>query len=209
MITPIVGPTPAVLQRCRKAVEVVIGRVGVVDDGGRLALQQSHLQGIKHPLGPQVGCHRPAHDAPTEGIQHDAQAQEPGRGFCQDLPRQTQGLHRTPEAPDLLALRARQAVVSPALITIGLADLVTDRLGARLKLASQFLRHAAGTDQLTICRRNPGGYEGATLRHRGTPFSQESGVHQTGATPNPAGRASASKGLGDLWKKVGPSPSHS
>ena len=73
---------------------------------------------------------------------------EPGRGFCQYLAFLTQPAVLTPEPSQLLALGAGQAVMRAALVTVGLADPVADRLGGWLELPSQLLRRAARANQL-------------------------------------------------------------
>jgi hypothetical protein len=59
---------------------VLTALIGVVDDLLWPALGESHLQGIEHQLGPQVGGHRPSHHPPAEGVQDHRQVEEPGPG---------------------------------------------------------------------------------------------------------------------------------
>jgi hypothetical protein len=51
--------------------------VAVVDDVLGTTLADRHLQRVKHQLGAQVVCHRPAHDLAAEGIEYDGEIQEP------------------------------------------------------------------------------------------------------------------------------------
>jgi hypothetical protein len=53
----------------------------MVDDASRFALTDGHVHRIEHKLGLEVHSHRPAHDAPGEGVEDDRQVEEsrPGR----------------------------------------------------------------------------------------------------------------------------------
>ena len=81
---------------------------------------------------------------------------EPGRGFCQYLAFLAQPAVLAPEPSQLLALGTGQAVMRAALVTVGLADPVADRLGGWLELPSQLLRRAARANQLDHLLPEPG-----------------------------------------------------
>ena len=51
-----------------------------MDDVGRLALSDRHVQRVKDELGFQTVPHSPADDPAGESIEHDGQIQEPGPG---------------------------------------------------------------------------------------------------------------------------------
>ena len=73
--------TPALRQRLPKFDgRVLRSLVRMVNDPFRPASPDRHVQGIDHQLGPQVGCHRPAHHAAAEGIHHYGQIQKPRPG---------------------------------------------------------------------------------------------------------------------------------
>jgi hypothetical protein len=100
-----------------------------------------------------------------------------------------------PQTAELVALCRRKAILTPACITVGLRDRVTDRLRRRLELLSQFLRRATGSNQLYHlpaefrrfschcgtpktpklgCPRNRGNFNGS--KSRGHAFDQLSTV---------------------------------
>ncbi len=54
--------------------------VGVMDHVAWSPLSERHVQCIEHELGPQAVAHRPADDAPAEGIENDGQIQKSGPG---------------------------------------------------------------------------------------------------------------------------------
>ena len=57
---------------------VVRPLVGMVDDTLGAPLRQSHVQGLQDQLCPQMCRHRPADDAPAEGIEYDREVEEAG-----------------------------------------------------------------------------------------------------------------------------------
>src|SRR2546425_838660 len=73
---------------------------------------------------------------------------EPGRGFFQDLPLFTERPVLASQPDQLLTLLGRQAVSALAVIQVGLADPVPDRLRRGLELPSQFLGRLSGAHQL-------------------------------------------------------------
>src|SRR5580698_11299911 len=56
---------------------VLAALVGVMNHLGRTALPQCHVERLEHQLGAQIGLHRPAHDAPTEHIEHYCEIEKP------------------------------------------------------------------------------------------------------------------------------------
>src|SRR5438876_2646111 len=73
---------------------------------------------------------------------------EPGRGFFQDLPLFTQRPVFATQLAQLFALLARQSVLATAVVEIGLANSVADRLRCRPELPRQFFGRLPGTNQL-------------------------------------------------------------
>ncbi len=53
--------------------------VGVMDHVSRPALYDRRVQGVKHELGLQIVAHRPADNAPREGVQHAARYRNPAQ----------------------------------------------------------------------------------------------------------------------------------
>ena len=92
---------------------------------------------------------------------------DPGRGYCQNLAFLAQLAVLTPQPSQLLALGTGQAVMRAALVTVGLADPVADRLGGWLELPSQFPRRAARAHQLDHLLPEPGWIGRTCKRHRG------------------------------------------
>ncbi len=54
--------------------------VGMMDDVTWPALAERHVEGVQNQAGAQVAGHRPADDAPAEGVEHDRKVEEPGQG---------------------------------------------------------------------------------------------------------------------------------
>jgi hypothetical protein len=52
--------------------------IRMVDHSARPPLPERHVEGIKHHLHVQGGCHRPADDPTAERIEHDRQIEEAG-----------------------------------------------------------------------------------------------------------------------------------
>ena len=51
-----------------------------VSDNGLRVLRHRHVQRGQDELGPEMGLHRPADDAPTPRIEHDGEKEEAGPG---------------------------------------------------------------------------------------------------------------------------------
>src|SRR5947209_1629830 len=70
------------------------------------------------------------------------------RSEMKDIPLQPELAVLTPELVEFLAFCRRQPAAATADVALGLADPVPDRLRGRFELLRQFLRRAAGADQL-------------------------------------------------------------
>src|SRR5437867_3237301 len=113
---------------------------------------------------------------------------EPGRGFFQDLPLFTQRPVLATQLAQLFALLARQSVLATAVIEIGLADPVPDRLRGGLERLGQCLGRLPGSNQLDQAAaklRWVRRWWCGLLRHRGDLRPKWSGVHEIGSTPRP------------------------
>ena len=91
---------------------------------------------------------------------------KPGRGSCQYLTLLAQPAVLTPEPSQLLALGTGQALMRAALVSVGPADPVADRLSGRLELPSQLLRRAARANQLDHLLPELGCIRRTRHRHR-------------------------------------------
>jgi len=69
---------PAALAEC--VGRVLAALIGMMDDVRRPALCDGHVEGVQHQAGAQVVRHRPADDAPTEGVHHYGQVDEAVQG---------------------------------------------------------------------------------------------------------------------------------
>src|SRR6516165_8049160 len=91
---------------------------------------------------------------------------------------------------ELLALRRRQPILAAALVTVGLRNPITDRLGRRFEIPRQFLRAAAGSNQVNHLPAELRPITWVLLCHCGLRKLNRSGVHESGATSSwPSGGA--------------------
>src|SRR6516162_4111111 len=117
------------------------------------------------------------------GWDHRGLPCEPGRCLCQDIALLAQLPVLTPQTGQLLTLGAGRAVLSAAVIAIGLSHPVPDRLGGRFELARQLFRGSPRSDQINHLSPERRRIGSVTLRHRGHLLLKWKGVHRTGSIP--------------------------
>jgi len=156
----------------------------MMNDVGRPALREGHLQCRHHQLGPEMGGHRPADDAPTPRVDHHREIQESGPG------------RHVGDVRDPQPIRARRGELAVDEIGLGPRRVVSHRRAARLPTAHALqasASHQAGNALATDV--DPLGGEvgmelrwvrSTVLRHRGRSFPpQPWGIHETRSTPPP------------------------
>src|SRR6516162_9756063 len=117
------------------------------------------------------------------GWDHRGLPCEPGRCLCQDIALLAQLPVLTPQTGQLLTLGAGRAVLSAAVIAIGLSHPVPDRLGGRFELARQLFRGSPRSDQINHLSPERRRIGSVTLRHRWHLLLKWKGVHRTGSIP--------------------------
>src|SRR6516165_10399674 len=114
---------------------------------------------------------------------------EPGRGVSEDLPLLPERLDLSAPPAHFLPLLGRQPVLAAAVIPIGLAAPVPNRLRGRLELPAELFRGPARPGQLDEPRPQLRRIRRSGLWHRGLPPPPKgNSVHGTGSSPLPTKR---------------------